>query len=45
LHALNIDLALLLNFKADFLKPIRIIKGDRAPGAELPTIEFENTDL
>ena len=45
LHALNIDLALLLNFKTDFLKPIRIIKGDRAPGAELPTIELESTDL
>lgn len=41
LHALNLDLALLLNFKTDFLKPIRIIKGDRAPGAGLPTIEIE----
>jgi hypothetical protein len=42
LHALNLDLALLLNFKTDFLKPIRIIKGDRAPGAGLPTIEIDN---
>src|SRR5512133_1040599 len=42
LHALNLDLALLLNFKTDFLKPIRIIKGDRAPGAGLPTIEIAN---
>ena len=42
LHALNLDLALLLNFKTDFLKPIRIIKGDRPPGAGLPTIEIEN---
>jgi GxxExxY protein len=40
LHALNIDLALLLNFKTDFLKPIRIIKGDRAPGAGLPTVDI-----
>ena len=39
LHALNLDLALLLNFKTDFLKPIRIVKGDRPPGAGLPTIE------
>lgn len=45
LHALNLDLALLLNFKTDFLKPIRIVKGDRAPGAGLPVIEIENTDL
>ena len=42
LHALNLDLALLLNFKTDFLKPIRVIKGDRAPGTGLPTIEIEN---
>jgi hypothetical protein len=41
LHALNLDLALLLNFKTDFLKPIRIIKGDRAPGAGLPTIDAD----
>jgi hypothetical protein len=41
LHALNLDLALLFNFKTDFLKPIRIIKGDRPPGAGLPTIEIE----
>lgn len=40
LHALNLDLALLLNFKTDFLKPVRIVKGDRAPGAGLPTIEI-----
>jgi len=40
LHALNLDLALLLNFKTDFLKPIRIIKGDRPPGAGLPVIEI-----
>ena len=40
LHALNLDLALLLNFKTDFLKPIRIIKGARPPGAGLPTIEI-----
>jgi hypothetical protein len=42
LHALNLELALLLNFKTDFLKPIRIVKGDRAPGTGLPTIEIEN---
>ena len=40
LHALNLDLALLFNFKTDFLKPIRIIKGDRPPGAGLPVIEI-----
>lgn len=40
LHALNLDLALLLNFKTDFLKPLRIIKSDRPPGAGLPTIEI-----
>jgi|GEM_PF-2393569 hypothetical protein len=40
LHALDLDLALLLNFKTDFLKPIRIIKGDRPPGAGLPVIEI-----
>jgi len=42
LHALNLDLALLLNFKTDFLKPIRIVKGDRAPGVGLPTIGIED---
>jgi len=40
LHALDLDLALLLNFKTDFLKPIRIIKGDRPPGTGLPVIEI-----
>ncbi len=42
LHAMSLDLALLLNFKTDFLKPIRIVKGDRTPGAGLPTIEIED---
>ena len=40
LHALNLDLALILNFKTDFLKPIRIVKGERAPGAGLPIVEI-----
>jgi hypothetical protein len=42
LHALNLDLALLFNFKTDFLKPLRIIKGDRAPGEPLPTVEISD---
>lgn len=42
LHALNLELALLFNFKTDFLKPIRIVKGSRAPGAGLPTITIED---
>jgi hypothetical protein len=42
LHAINLDLALLLNFKTDFLKPIRIVKGGHAPGAGLPTIEIKD---
>ncbi len=39
LHALDIKLALLINFQNRYLKPIRIVKNDRPPGAGLPTIE------
>ena len=39
LHALDIKLSLLVNFQNRHLRPIRIVKNDRPPGAGLPTIE------
>lgn len=41
LHELDLQLALIFNFKTPSIQPIRIIKGDRPPGAPLPTIEIE----
>jgi GxxExxY protein len=40
LHALDIKLSLLVNFQNRHLKPLRIVKTDRPPGAPLPTIEI-----
>jgi GxxExxY protein len=41
LHALDLQLALVFNFKAPSIQPMRIIKGGRPPGAPLPTIEID----